>query len=389
MKESADQDPMLAEQIRALDAEVTRWNEVLGRINPASPTAKQDYENARVARGLARLRLAELQLRARGEIGQTIDRYLDTDQENLDRLRVLLPEFRVLMPLIHELYDLSHQLIPPDDPSSMMFGRGLLMCHKSFLAAAAAIARCHPDDAAPLTRRAIEAAGVVVAIKHDPQNLERWRAAERRLARWDARLRRTRPPHLKGLGIKYPDHPVLDELRRYEGILSDAFVHFTPEFIAGQTWKHMDHGARILVELQFLEVDQRVLERELVVLGAIHHRILGLFDEYCNRAFSRDQRWCTTSEEIARQGAALGMLFRQATLPSEDERSQDNTQEDPPRLSSRSPRARRSGARSSSTAPACSSPGSSPGIRRPASSRVTRGRRDSRRGRRRRRRGGL
>jgi hypothetical protein len=76
-------------------------------------------------------------------------------------------------------------------------------------------------------------------------------------------------------------------------------------------------AAPALVELQFLEVDQRVIERELIVLGAIHHRILDLFDEYCDRAFSRDQRWRTTSEEIARRGAALGGLFRRA-MPQEE-----------------------------------------------------------------------
>jgi len=58
------EDPGLAEQIRALEAEVTRWNEALSKIDPACPTAKQDYENARVTRGLARIRLADLQSRA-------------------------------------------------------------------------------------------------------------------------------------------------------------------------------------------------------------------------------------------------------------------------------------------------------------------------------------
>ncbi len=60
-----DEDPTLAEQIRSLEAEVARWNDVLGKINPASPTAPTDYQNARVASGLARIRLNELQLRAR------------------------------------------------------------------------------------------------------------------------------------------------------------------------------------------------------------------------------------------------------------------------------------------------------------------------------------
>jgi hypothetical protein len=305
-------DSQLEERIRASEAEVTRYEEAVRQIDLASPTAREDFENARVATGLARLRLADLQARARGEIGQSIDSYLDTDQENLDRLRVLLPEFRVLMPLIHELYDRSQELIPPDDPASVALGRTVLICHKSFLAAAAAIARRHPDDAGPLTRRAIEAASVAVAINHDPQNLERWTAAEERLARWNARHKGKRPARLRPLGIRYPEHPVLEELRRYEGILSDAFVHFTPEFIAGQTWRQTDHGERVIVELIFLEANQRVIERELLVLAAIHHRILGLVDECCRGAFSRDSQWSAASEQLAHRGAALGELFSRA-----------------------------------------------------------------------------
>jgi hypothetical protein len=317
---SSDGNPALPEQIRFLEAEIARWNEVLNKIDPASPSAPTDYQNARVAHGLAQIRLRELYLRARGEGGQTIDSYIDTDQENLDQLRVLMPEFRVLMPLVHELYDRSQALIPPDEPSSVTVGRTLLVCHKSFLAAAAAIGRRHPDDAGPLTRRAVEATCLMVAINHDPQNLERWTAAEERLARWSARHKGKRTPRLRPLGIRYPDHPVLEELRRYEGILSDAFVHFTPEFIAGQNWRQTDHGERVVVELMFLEGDQRVIERELLILTAIHDRILCLLDECAHGAFSSDPQWRAAREQLERRGAALGELFSRAILPNDDDR---------------------------------------------------------------------
>jgi hypothetical protein len=303
-----------ADQIRALEAEVIKWDEVLGRIDPASPTAQADFENARVARGLARLRLVDFQQRARGDPARTLDSYLETDQVNLDRIRVLLPHFRVLMPSIHDLYELSRLLIPAD--SSRVFGYSLLLCHKSFLAAAGTIARRHPDDAAAITRRAIEVISLALAIHADPQNLERWRATDSRISRWDARLQGQRPPRLESERIRYPKHPVLEELRRYLGILSDAFVHFTPEFVAGQPWRQETRGERLAVELPFLEVNQAVIERELLVLGATHHRILKLFDEIYGGTFSRDERWAELEAQAVARGAALGSLFREPPAAS-------------------------------------------------------------------------
>ena len=280
---------------------------------------QRDFENARVEHGLAKIRLEDAERRTRGERGQSIDNYLDIDQENLDRLRVLLPHFRALMPVIHQLYDRSQELIPPDDPFSIILGRSLLICHKSFLAAAGTIARRHPDDAAPLTRRAIEAASFAVAVKHDPKNVERWSAAEQRLARWTARHQGSRVPRLRPLGIRYPENAVLEELRQYEGVLSDAFVHFTPEFIEGQTWRRTDHGERVIVDLIFLETNQRIIEREVIMLAAIHDRILDLFDECVSGAFSNDATWKAAKDQLTRRGAALGELFRRALPPDQNE----------------------------------------------------------------------
>ena len=93
----------------------------------------------------------------------SLDAFIKGDQHNLDQIRQNLPEFRDLMPLIHNLYSRAIQLVPRQ--TAPLFGQTLLLCHKAFLCAAVTIGRRHPDDAAPITRRAIEAASVAVAVK--------------------------------------------------------------------------------------------------------------------------------------------------------------------------------------------------------------------------------
>ena len=44
-----------------------------------------------------------------------------------------------------------------------------------------------PDDAGPITRRAIEVVRLAAAMKADPAVAERWIAYEKRMERWQAR----------------------------------------------------------------------------------------------------------------------------------------------------------------------------------------------------------
>jgi hypothetical protein len=104
----------------------------------------------------------------------SLDSYLDNDQHNLDQIRSQLPHFRELMPRLHTPYEASRTLIPRH--SAVVFGRCLVLCHKCFLSAAAAIGRRHPDDAAAATRRAIETVTLALAYKLDRKNLEECRS---------------------------------------------------------------------------------------------------------------------------------------------------------------------------------------------------------------------
>jgi len=144
----------------------------------------------------------------------------------LDQVQRFLVHFAELMPRCYALYECSRLAIPVvKDGTTLAFARTVLLCQTSFLSAAATIGPRHPDDAAPISRRAIDAACLALAVKHDPSNLDRWKAEEKRAQRQSDRLQGKKPEYLNP-GIKYPaDHRGVELLRGYAGFLSDAYMH--------------------------------------------------------------------------------------------------------------------------------------------------------------------
>src|SRR6266849_5745663 len=211
----------------------------------------------------------------------SVDELIEMDQYNLDHIRRGLPHFTELVPSMFALYERARGLIPRQLPP--LFGQTLLLCHKAFFCAAVTIGRRHPDDAAPITRRAIEAVRLAVAAKADPNVLDEWKAYTTRLARWEARARGEKPKAWAP-SVKTPQHPQLEHLLRYLGALSDASVHFTPEYVSGQQWRAQAEGDHGFVELPFMSSDQEEIERELVMLCSVHLLILSLLDECLERA---------------------------------------------------------------------------------------------------------
>src|ERR1700730_16831709 len=115
----------------------------------------------------------------------SLEEFISSDQYNLEQISQNLPYFSELVPRLDALYECSLKLLPiANSEVSAALNQFLLLSHKGFLSAAVTIGRRHPDDAAAITRRAIEAARLAMAIKHDPANLERWKDYEVRLARW-------------------------------------------------------------------------------------------------------------------------------------------------------------------------------------------------------------
>lgn len=246
-----------------------------------------------------------------------IEKFLENDEYNLQEVRTRLPYFTELMPYVHHLYSRSIELIPrAAEAQTLLFAESLLLCHKGFLCAAATIGRRHPEDAAPITRRAIEVASLAVAVKSDPANFEKWQAYEARIKRW-AERRAGKKPRTFYPDIKYSAYPRLNGLRGYMGILSDAFVHYTPEFTAGQDWKKVAHGDGGYLELPYLTTDQAVIEQQLFLLGGIHIQILDLFAECFDYVFAKDSEWASIRADVGRRAEALARAYDAAHPPDE------------------------------------------------------------------------
>ncbi len=226
--------------------------------------------------------------------------YFEAQKENLRRTLKFEP-FAVLMPRVNGLYELAITRMPADQPS--MFRPLLLVSHKSFLAAAALIGQAQPDDSSPITRRAIEAVQLAVAIKLDPMNKERWAAYEQRLKRWQAREAGRRPPKLpKPLKVA---HPLLNDLMQTWGILSDAAVHLTPEYLDSLRWE--PRGERVF--LHYFTDEQRTIELEIVTLVGSHVQILRAFDWCVDQALSSTPGWKEQWNELERLGKPYAAKF--------------------------------------------------------------------------------
>lgn len=232
------------------------------------------------------------------------DGYFAAQQGNLDQIR-RLPHFLNLIEPISSLYDLSIATIAPDK-AIPLYARLLLVCQKALMSAAALIARGQPDDSAGVTRRAIEAACLARAIKHDRANLHEWLSYEVRLARWNARDQGQKPPRLSPKIADPPGHRTVEWLRGQLGVLSDGAVHFTPEFFERQDWQIDDKGGGTVgLFLQYFEPSQREIERALLALASVSLKILDLFDECFDGAFHSEARWRELRAEIQRTGHAL------------------------------------------------------------------------------------
>jgi hypothetical protein len=234
----------------------------------------------------------------------TFPDYFAAQQANLEHLRRLPQYIRLLLPL-EALYRQATDLVPPD--TRPIFGRLLLLSHRSFLSAGALALRALPDDAEAVTRRAVEAARLALAFKHDPVNIERWLAEEQRTERWRRRQANERPDRdgLR-LGIKYPTDEISETLGKLLGMLSDSAVHFTPEFLDRQSWRKVDEGGETVeLRLGYFTDDQASVESSLSHLAADHFLCLKAFDMCFDHAFSRNTRWRMLLEQTRVAGSRL------------------------------------------------------------------------------------
>ncbi len=205
-----------------------------------------------------------------------MDTYIKAQRTNLDRGRQ--------SPLFSELVgdaDRAYRAVVAAHPDhvSPIFGKFILICHRSLLAAATLTAQSQPDDGAAITRRAVEVARTALAIKLNDQNAEQWLSFQQRHERWLKRQQNERPKTFQVHFQSIKGEPLIDDLDNILGVLSDSAVHFTPEYFITldweERWGESGNGA---IFLNYFHRDAREIERSLIYLGAAHLKILEVFD---------------------------------------------------------------------------------------------------------------
>lgn len=190
------------------------------------------------------------------------------------------PMFR-LIETVDELYRVAQAKTPfpkTDTEKDNLLHMCFYICHRALLSAATSIGSGLPEDGAAITRRALEAAKVALAITVDAGNLEEWRALATRTGRWEDRGKGIKPkdgpvnPRYKGLDAE----PLHNDLMSVIAVLSDFTVHFTPEHVLGYEWERTTNKDGT-TNLAF-GVDEDAVPKGLLMLADQHRLILRVFD---------------------------------------------------------------------------------------------------------------
>lgn len=213
----------------------------------------------------------------------------------------------------------------PSEGYPVIFGRLLLVSHKHMVSAGNLIATCLPEDSAGITRRAVEAAKVATAIRLNDDNTQAWLSFEERNERWIRRQSNEKPKpfHVRFDAMKGDEFS--EALDNYIGILSDAYVHFTPEFYSTMCWqvtKYEDReGGQIF--LNYFQMDTREIERHFILLMAVHGKILQAFDRCFDGHLYRQPQFKTTVDQFWKTAKALndeyGRRYGVGLLNEEDQ----------------------------------------------------------------------
>lgn len=105
--------------------------------------------------------------------------------------------------------------------------------------------------------------------------------------------------------------PQYDELGRTLGILSDASVHFTPEFYTSLNWEvHRTSETEGEIYLEYFQNGVRDIERHFMTLGAAHGTILKVLDRCYDGWFQQNQDARPAIEKFWQVGKELSHAFQ-------------------------------------------------------------------------------
>lgn len=196
------------------------------------------------------------------------------------------PPFTVLIASLDEAY---RAIIASPPKGQLVFARFMLICHKSMLGAATLIAQRQPEDAAGISRRAAECARVALAVKLNPSNADKWVSFQSRHDRWIKRREGGKPTYFPVRLVDLSGEPLSAELDKWIGVLSDALVHFTPEFYDSLDWEErIGSGDGGEIRLNYFHNKDREIERSVVGLAALHGTILKVFDRCFDHGISKN-----------------------------------------------------------------------------------------------------
>ena len=232
-----------------------------------------------------------------------MNEFIDSQRANLDRIKAL-PLFRDLMGALDSAYRAVFGCLPQEGVP-IIFGRILLVCHKSMLSAATLIGQGQPEDSTAITRRALEAAKVALAIKINDANALQWTAYQERHDRWLKRQQNGKPGPFRVHFRDIRGDALIERIENHLGILSDASVHFTPEFYSSLDWEVNQTGEGGEIRLNYFQRSRREIELQFMTLSAAHLTILEAFDRCCDGRFQKDVNCRERLAEFIR----LGQIF--------------------------------------------------------------------------------
>jgi hypothetical protein len=238
-----------------------------------------------------------------------MDEFIQGQRDNLDQVR-RSPHFRELIGAMDAAYRSAVDAVPRIGVP-IIFGRILLVCHKSMLSAATLIAQGQPEDSTGVTRRALEASKVALAIKINDANALQWTAYQERHDRWLKRQQNEKP---RSFVVRFADvqgDPLMDRIDTHLGILSDASVHFTPEFYSNLDWEvNRTEDGNGEVYLNYFHRSQREIERQFIALSAVHLTILEALDRCCDERLRQDEACGSRIADFVRLGRAFNETYR-------------------------------------------------------------------------------
>jgi hypothetical protein len=241
----------------------------------------------------------------------SLDGYVDTQQKNFEAIKDSL-HYSQLIETVDRLYRTTLDLGPAHCPR-VCFGKMLLMCHKSFLSAATLIARGQPEDAAPISRRAIEIGHLAVAVHLDSKNYVKWLDEERRMAKHEERRKGQRPKNVPAQkwGKEVLEHPLLSDLRTFLGIISDSYAHFTPEFEGNLAWSEEARpGESLTILLEYFDTNKRTIHCAFLNLATVHLKLLDVFNACFKDGLQRDGGWLLLKTTAWAIGGELAAEFK-------------------------------------------------------------------------------